>query len=105
MIGIALSPRAALEKKVEQLDITWPQVDSRSAGDLPMRYGVRSVSTFILIDSQGKILARGSKLDQMETLIESVLKTAKVLKRGAALRNAPFGQTVRRAALVRRKID
>ena len=83
MIGIALSPRAAVQRKVEQLNITWLQVDSRSGGDLPMRYGVRSVSTFILIDAQGKILGRATKLHEMETLIETVLKSTTLLKRRA----------------------
>jgi len=96
MIGIALSSRAALERKVEQLQIPWPQIDSRSAGDLPMRYGVRSVSTFILIDSQGKILGRNSKLHQIETLIESVLKSSTLLERGAALDEMPLGEPARR---------
>jgi len=87
MIGIALSPRAALEKKVEELKIPWPQIEGRSSANLPRLYGVYSVSTFILVDREGKILARGSRLDRMELLVEDVLKGATMLNRPAAARH------------------
>jgi hypothetical protein len=84
MIGIAFAGHGPyLDQKLRELDMPWPQVaDARGPrGEIPQLYKVSGVSTFVLVSRDGKILGRGSQLNKMKSLIETLLESEKTLQR------------------------
>lgn len=62
IVGISLdSDKASWEKGSEKLNITWPQMSDLGGwkSELAAAYGVNSIPMTLIIDKEGKIIARG----------------------------------------------
>ena len=77
MVGVTLvSYMAAWKKAITDLNITWPQMSDlkgwQNAG--AALYGVRSIPATVLINQEGKIVARNLRGEELLTKLEELMK-------------------------------
>ncbi|MBB4038280.1 thiol-disulfide isomerase/thioredoxin [Dysgonomonas hofstadii] len=77
IVGLSLDKDGeAWKKGIKDLNITWPQISDLKYWDseLSSTYGVNSIPHLMLLDKDGKILARGINADQAKEKLAELLK-------------------------------
>ena len=77
VVGVSLdTDMAAWKKAITDLNITWPQMSDlkgwQNAG--AALYGVRSIPATVLINQEGKIVARNLRGEELLTKLEELMK-------------------------------
>ena len=75
MIGVALEENEdKWLKAVEKNKLSWPNViyPDGFTGDMAKEYGIRSIPFNVLIDSEGKIIAKGINLSDLKEFLEEL---------------------------------
>jgi hypothetical protein len=68
--------RTSLNKRVLKAGITWPMIYDGPTASAPnaRRWNISSYPTLVVLDRQGKIRFRGTKLEQANAVITELLK-------------------------------
>ena len=77
IVGVSLDDdKAAWEKGIKDLHITWPQVSDLKGWktELGAAYAVNSIPHTVLLDKEGKIIAKDLRGDQLSEKLEELLK-------------------------------
>ncbi len=77
IVGISLDKEnEAWVNGIKTLNITWPQISDLKFwdSDLAAAYGINSIPHLVLLDKEGKILARGLSADQAVDKLSELLK-------------------------------
>ena len=75
VVGISLdSDTDKLQDFLQQNDLPWVTLSGDSNQAIATRYGVRGIPTMFLIDKEGKIVAQGHNIGQLEGQIPALLK-------------------------------
>lgn len=77
IIGISLdSDRDAWLKSIDALGMKWPQTSDLKGweNDIAKYFQITSIPHTIVVDQNGKILRRGLRSQQLDTLLEELLK-------------------------------
>ncbi len=77
IVGLSLDQtNEAWVAAIKQLNITWPQISDLKywESDLSAAYGVNSIPHVVLLDKEGKIIARGLHGDELLEKLAEVLK-------------------------------
>lgn len=78
IVGVSIdNDQAAWVKGIEDLNITWPQVSDLKGwnSDLSEAYGVSSIPHTLLIDNNGKIIAKGLHAKEVTEKLEELFST------------------------------
>ncbi|GAD05197.1 thiol:disulfide interchange protein [Porphyromonas crevioricanis JCM 15906] len=59
---------------IEKLGITWPVMLEKERGTIGDMYGIEGIPTLLLIDANGKILARGHESEPIAEMLEEIYK-------------------------------
>lgn len=77
IVGISLDEDVeAWKKTIKDLNVSWPQMSDLKGWDseLSKVYGVNEIPHTILIDKDGKIIARGIKAEDIESTLDELFK-------------------------------
>lgn len=77
IVGVSLDDdKAAWEKGIKDLNITWPQVSDLKGwkSELSGAYGVASIPHTVLLDKEGKIIAKGLHGKEVMAKLDELLK-------------------------------
>ena len=77
IVGVSLDSNAESWKKaLKDLNMTWAQMSDLKGwqSEGAVLYGVRSIPSTVLIDQQGKIVARNLRGDELDTKLSELLK-------------------------------
>lgn len=77
IIGISIdSDKRAWTKAIETDGLPWVHVSDLKAGQgpVPDAYGVKSIPKNVLVDKSGKVIARNLRGEELENLLEKILK-------------------------------
>ncbi len=77
IVGLSLDRDGeAWKKGIKDLNITWPQISDLKYWDseIASTYGISSIPHLMIIDKDGKILARGLSADKAREKLEELLK-------------------------------
>jgi thiol-disulfide isomerase/thioredoxin len=75
IIGIvADSPTDALSEIITKNSITWPQIQSTDANKIKEKYGISGYPTIFLLDTDGIIIAKGMRFEELEEKVLGLLR-------------------------------
>jgi len=73
-IGIAEDGKKSLQKAIDKYGIDWPQILSSANNDIVKLYGVTEFPTTILIDTEGKIIAKNIRGENLLKILTGYIK-------------------------------
>ncbi len=73
IIGIAKDKKAKIEKFVKEKNIAWPQIIQDELNEIITLYNVRGYPTTILLDPDGKIIAKNLRSTLLDDKLKEVL--------------------------------
>lgn len=77
IVGVSLDDdKAAWEKGITDLNVTWPQMSDLKgwSTDLGAAYAVNSIPHTVLLDKEGKIIAKNLRPDEIDAKLAELLK-------------------------------
>ena len=63
----------AVEKYLDENEIEWANLVGNEAMQIANKYGIRAIPTMLVIDAEGKIVAVGNSVSQIQPKVQQLL--------------------------------